>query len=517
MILLGPLASGCSAVGPDYVRPEAEIQGQWLASQDPHIKSEPAELRAWWKVLKDPVLDALIQKAVTQNLDVHRAAVRILESRAVRAIAAGNRYPQVQKLNAGYSRVTTSENTANRLGADDHFGLYNAGFDVGWELDVWGKFGRAVEATTAELQASIATYDDLVVSLAAEVAAAYVQMRTFEVRLEIARENVQIQEHSLAIAEARSEAGAVTELDVDQARSLLENTRALVPTLQLGVRQMRNGLSVLLGEPPNTLQDDLGRTQAIPAVPSEVTVGLPAELLRRRPDIRAAERLAVAQCAKIGIAEAELYPSFTMLGSLGLETSDNGPTLRTAGKDAGDLFSGDSIFFSFGGSIVWPFLNYGRLKNNVRVQDARFQQLILNYKNSVLLAAREVEDAMAGYLRSQEQAGFLAKSASAAESAVVIAQTQYRDGAVDYQRVLDTQRFLTAERDLHAQVQGEVVLHLIALYKALGGGWEIGRKSDFIPSSIQAEMRARTDWDGWLPADVPGKAESESGTPKPSG
>jgi NodT family efflux transporter outer membrane factor (OMF) lipoprotein len=500
MVAFALLVSGCShlpMVGPDYTRPSAPEAEEWIERDDPKIKSEPTDLSTWWKVFDDPVLDTLIETAYQQNLPLQIAGIRILEARAQLGIAVGGMFPQQQQGRGAYTRVNMSEHAANTSPALDFaYGEIDLGFDAAWELDFWGKFRRSIESSLGNLEASIASYDDILVTLTAEVARTYVLIRTLEERLVIARENVKIQERSLRIAEARFEGGEVTELDVQQAKSLLGSTQALIPRLQASLRQAKNGLSILLGKLPGEVDQILGESKAIPTVPPEVGVGVPAELLRRRPDIRLAERQLATQSPRIGVAKADLYPHFVLFGSIGIRSSDAALTAAggLSGSTFSDLWDSDSIEFFGGPAFKWDILNYGRIKNRVRVQDARFQQLVANYQNTVLRAAQEVEDAMAAFLRTQEEAGFLSNSVAAAARSVELSLIQYREGLVDYQRVLDTQRFLAQDQDLLTATTGSVALNLVAIYKALGGGWQIRAGKDFVPDETKAEMRERTGW-----------------------
>jgi NodT family efflux transporter outer membrane factor (OMF) lipoprotein len=379
-------------------------------------------------------------------------------------------------------------------------------FDAAWELDVWGKFRRAVESGVANLEASIASYDDFLVSLTAEVARTYVLIRTLEQRLDIARQNVKIQARSLKIAKVRFEAGDVSELDVTQARSLLRNTQALIPRLESGLRQANNGLAILLGILPSEVEEMLGPRGKIPEVSSEVFVDIPAELLRRRPDIRLAELQVATQSARIGIAKADLYPQFTLFGTIGLATSSRTATKAggTDGSDLDDLFESDSLTWNTGAGLRWDILNYGRIKNRVRVEDARFQQLVVNYEDTVLRAFQEIEDAMVAFLRAQEEEKFLLDSVNAARRSVDLSLLQYREGLIDYQRVLDTQRFLTDQSDILTATSGDVVLNLVALYKALGGGWQTRVGKAYVSPATREEMQKRTDWGKLL---KPGKLQ----------
>ena len=484
--------SGC-AVGPDFVRPDAPAEEKWIDTDLPQIKTEPADLTDWWKVFNDPLLDSLIETAYRQNLPLQIAGLRIMEARAQLGVAVGNKYPQLQQLSGSATAVEISDNAPNAIAADKFYYNYELGFDAAWELDFWGRFRRGVESAQATYMASIAGYDNALVTLTAEVARAYVQIRTFEDRIRIADENVKIQKRSLEIAEARFEGGIVTELDVQQARALLNDTSASISRLRIGLRQTRHGLSILLGIPPGELKNVLTEAASIPEVPPEVVVGIPADLLRRRPDIRNAELQAAAQSARIGVAKADLYPQFSLVGSIGLQSNEQGG-ITSNNAHFGDLFDSESITYFAGPSIQWPILNYGRIKSKVRVQDARFQQFIVNYQNTVLNAYREVEDAMVGFLNSKEQVVFLSDSVNASKRSVELSLIQYREGVADYQRVLDTQRFLTQEQDLLTSVNGEVALNLIAMYKALGGGWQMSEGKRFVNEETKEKMQERTNW-----------------------
>ena len=464
------LTAGC-AVGPDYVRPETDTAETWSESIDSRLSVDPVEYGPWWTVFEDPALEQLVQIASKENLPLKIAAARILEARAVLGISRGLRFPQQQQLVGHAARVSLSENAPNVVIADQAFSSYDIGFDAAWELDVWGRLRRGVEAADADYGRALAGYDDTLVTVTAETARAYILLRTFEARLKLARENVEIQSETLRIAEVRFENGAVTELDVTQARALLRDTEALIPSLESGVRQTKNAISTLIGQPPSQLGELLQQKQSIPYAPAEIAIGVPIDLLRRRPDVRIAELQAAAQSARIGIAKSDLYPRFSLFGSIGFETSSDGG-VQSNNADAGDLFSSDSIRYTVGPTFSWPILNYGRLRNNVHVQDARFQQAALNYQNTVLEAAREVEDALTAYLRSQTRIGYLTDSVDDARRSVELALVQYRQGSTTYQRVLDTQRFLVRQEDQLAGTKGDVALNLVATYKALGGGWE---------------------------------------------
>jgi NodT family efflux transporter outer membrane factor (OMF) lipoprotein len=484
---------GCTMIGPDYAQPPAPVSEGWIDQGDA-IQAEQAEYRAWWKVFGDPVLDSLVETAYRENPSLQAAGARVLEALARRGIAIGTLFPQQQEAFAAYLRNELSENRANQSQVDAKFDDWQVGFDAFWELDVWGRLRRGIEAADAEVIASVASYDDVLVSLIAEVATNYIFLRTFEQRLEVAKANVTIQERSYEIADAKFQGGAVTELDAAQAASLLEDTRSLIPDLEASIRQTENTLCILLGIPPRDLADVLGGTRPIPGAPAEVAVGIPAELLRRRPDVRRAERELAAQSARIGIAKADLLPRLSLVGTISLTA-----------EDFADLFKGDS-FEAFGGpTLSWAILNYGRISNNIRVQDARFQALVGVYEDTVLRAQAEVENAIASFLGAQRQVDYLGRSVAAAARAVDLADLQYREGAADYTRVLNTQQFLVDEQDRLVATQGSVALSLTSLYKALGGGWELRVGDGFVTEEAAAEMSRRTRWGGLLNAE--GQAE----------
>ena len=507
------LTSGCIKVGPDFITPPTPVADSWMKPDDPQLTAKADPHEEWWTVFNDPILNELVEEAYQQNLTLQIAGLRILEARAQLGIATGNLYPQQQQLSGGAAAVGGSRNAANSAGGDLHFKDLSTSMDAAWELDFWGKFRRGVEAADAQFLAAIADYDDVMITLTAEVARAYILMRTNEERIVLADESVAIQERSLEIAENRFEGGLVTELDVHQARSLLANTRATIPRLELGYQQAMNALSVLLGQPPSDLRATLnspGHVAGIPKVPVKVAVGVPADLLRRRPDVRRAELLAAAQSSLIGVAKADLLPHFTLIGSIGLQTSKSSLT-RNGSSSFSDLFDSDSMTYFAGPSLNWDLFNYGRIKNQVRVQDARFQQLVVNYQNTVLLAAQETEDAMVGFLKKQQEAFFLADAVKASQRSVDISVLQYGEGLTDYQRVLDAQRGLSLDQDSLASIQGSAVLSLVGMYKALGGGWQTRTGQNIVRPETQQEMAERTDWGGLLdePKEEPGETSED--------
>ncbi|MHC4991378.1 MAG: efflux transporter outer membrane subunit, partial [Planctomycetota bacterium] len=460
------------------------VNESWLDSDDPRVNTDAEVQVEWWKVFEDPVLDALVEEAYAQNLTLRQAAVRVMQAMAERGITVGQLFPQSQEINGSFDRTKFSENPGT---PDRYQNTWGLSFDAAWELDVWGRFRRGIESADAALDASLASYDDVMVSLVAEVAATYVEFRTLQVRIDIAMDNVEIQEESLRLAESRFRNGATSELDPVQAKAVLEQTRSDVPALRIQLQQAMYQLSFLLGMPPRDMMDRLGEAGRVPFAPTEVAVGIPADLLRRRPDIRLAERQAAAQSAQIGVAVADLYPSFFLSGSLGLRSDSTG-----------SLFDSSSWTGSFTPGFSWPILNYGRLENNVRVQDAAFQAAILQYQTTVLAAAQEVEGGVVSFLGAQEQARHLAESVVHSRRSLELSTIQYLEGSSTFTRVLDSQAQLRQVEEFLASTQGEVAQSLIATYKALGGGWEVRQGMDILPEETREEMKQRTDWGDML-------------------
>lgn len=500
MFFLAFAISACTMVGPDYVKPVAPEPEKWIDSGNPKIESKEADFSQWWAIFNDPVLNELVGSAYEQNLTLQIAGLRIMEARAQLGIAIGNQFPQQQQANAEGSLNQTSKNAPNNALADRYYANYQATFDAVWELDVWGKFRRAVQSGVGNLESSIASYDDILVSLTAEVARTYVNLRIAEERLAVAYQNVEIQKRSLDLVEKQYNAGAVTQLDVFQARGLLRTTESTAPGFEADIRQAKNGLAILLGKLPGEIDAILAKPGPIPQVPPEIAVGIPTELLRRRPDIRLAERQLAAQSALIGVAKADLFPHFTLFGSLGIQASSK-VGAGSNNSDFSNLFSTNSFSYSFGPGFSWDIFNYGRITNQVRVEDAVFQELAVNYEDTVLGAAREVEDALIAFLRSQDTVQFLADAVQAYKSSVDLSMIQYREGLVDYQRVLDAQQNLTRSEDQLTSTAGSVDLNLVSIYKALGGGWELRKGKDFVPQDIKEEMAQRTNWGDLLSPD----------------
>jgi NodT family efflux transporter outer membrane factor (OMF) lipoprotein len=478
--------AGCAAVGPDFVPPEVPAPDSWELVQDAGLQATPYELVEWWGVFSDPVLNQLVGIAQQQNYTLELAGLRVLESRAQLGIASGLQYPQTQFATGGATRISPSENAGQ---GDTAFSQYDLGASLAWELDFWGKFRRGIESADAALMASVANYDEAVVLVTAQVVSTYVTIRILEEQLRIAQENLKLQQRSYDIAEVLYRNGQDSELDVQQAKTLLLGTQATVPELETQLGLAQNALNTLLGQ-ANGFVENLIVAGPIPKVPEQIAVGIPADLLRRRPDVRQAELQAVAQNAQLGVATADLYPSIAITGSLGVASLSR----EVGGGGASNLFNADSVNYTAGASFTWPVLNYGRIRNNIRVQDARLQQALVAYQQSVLEAAQEVDDAMVSLTGAQAQKAILAEGVTSARRSNDLSMLQYKEGFSGYQRVLDAQKSLFAQQNRYASSQGQAVQSVVQLYKALGGGWEVREGRPFVDENTLATMRERTNW-----------------------
>ncbi len=456
-------------VGPNYGRPATAVGDHWIDYRDPRLDSSAEANYHWWRMFNDNTLDSLVYTANAQNLTLREAGFRVLEARAIRGFAIGQLFPQSQTASGAYSRRRISFGSgiqagggAGLPGVQQHFSVWNTGTQLAWELDFWGRYRRGIEAADAELDASVENYDNALVLLISEVADAYVELRTAEQRVRYAIANVESQKNSLNLAEARLAGGKATRLDVTQAITNVAQTEATIPVFQTQVRQAQNRLCVLLGMPTQDISQLLGTDSVIPKAPPQIAIGVPADLVRRRPDVRAAERQVAAQSARIGIAEADLYPAFTINGSIFLQANQ-----------FQDLFRGSSIGGAVGPSFNWNVFNYGRIRNNIRIEDARFEQQVASYQNTVLNANREAEDAIIAFLLAQEEAKSLLKGVDAAEESRNLVNELYKGGSADFGRVFVAELFLTQQQDAYAVAQGKIAAAMVALYRSLGGGWEI--------------------------------------------
>ena len=449
--------SGC-AVGPDYVQVDPSAPEEWhtqLQNDLTASRLNPETMANWWTTLNDQELSSLEERAVKGNLDLKEAIARVREARALRGISKSELFPTLDAT-ASATKYRSSENS----GTGDENELYAAGFDAGWELDVFGGVRRSIEAAQANLEATHEDLHDVMVSLLAEVALNYIEVRTYQTRLTVTEANIKAQEETYELNSSRYKAGIIDELAVQQSLYNLEHTRSLIPNLQIGLEATKNRLAVLLGEKPGAIHQELADKRPIPELPVTVAVGVPAETLRHRPDIRRAERNLAAQTARIGVATADLYPKFRLLGSIGLESISTG-----------DLLTSASRTWSFGSGVSWNIFDAGAIRQNIKVQSALQEQALIQYEAAVLSALEEVENVLTAYAKEQLRRESLIAAAAAAQTAYNLARDQYNAGLVDFSDVLSAQISLQYLQDELAQSDGAVISNLVRLYKALGGGW----------------------------------------------
>jgi outer membrane protein, multidrug efflux system len=524
-LICAAMLGGC-AVGPDYRTPETKAPSGWVevetpatapagvaATQPTVLTTQPAEVTTWWESFNDRMLDSLVERAVASNLDLRVAQARISEARAARGVIAADLWPQVN-LGASYTYSGNSLNNGPQTGKTslgDQLrkqainsavnsltsgtgitpptpkevigqvvstavnrrlqgngstprgrNLFQAGFDASWELDLFGGTRRAVEAADDEIAVAVEDHRSVLVTLVSEVALNYVQLRGFQRRLMIARENIRIQEDTLEVTQSRYKAGFTNRLDVTQAEAQLAATRSQIPLLKTAVKQTIYQLSVLLAQFPATLLSELEQDGPIPAAPPELPLGLPSDLLRRRPDIRSVERQLAAATAQIGVATADLFPKFALTGSFGPQSSDINRILDRS-----------SLAWSIGPGMNWPIFDGWRIRSNIKVQDARQEQALATYEQTVLVAFQEVESTLTAYVEEQIRRRALEDSVTASQESLDLSNELYMRGLTDFLNVLESQRALYTSQDALVQSETAVITDLIALYKALGGGWEM--------------------------------------------
>ncbi len=506
------MLSGCAKLGPDFMgMGNPPIPEKW---KHEGTRSD-SSVSQWWKTFHDPTLNTLVQKTYAQNLDIKSAGLRIAQARAVLGISEGLAFPQAQSISGSAS--------SSRTGVSD-IATAGVNFDIGWEMDIWGKYARGIESSEANLYASIASYNDIMVSVIAEVARNYINYRTSEERLAYARRNVLIQERVTQMTEVQFNSGNVSELDMQQARTQLYNTRSAIPSIELTKVKARNAIALLLGTDDRSVNkilaigskkhsDSKGKyidlekrgvmqikentsgllnvvnVDMIPQARLNPYNKIDAGLLMRRPDIKIAEYQVRSNNALIGATIAELYPSFSLFGNIGYNTNNAG----------GSWVSGsNALGVTVGPSFSWNIFQYGRIKNQIRLQDAVFEESLVNYNKRVLSAVSEVSDAVHGYILTQKQQVENRKAVDATVRAFNISVIQYNDGLVNYQRLLTTVEKLTSTQDRYATIKGNLSTQAILLYKALGGGWQISKGKSYLSEETAAKMKKRVDWDRYL-------------------
>jgi NodT family efflux transporter outer membrane factor (OMF) lipoprotein len=501
------LLTGCM-VGPNFRWPNASVEERWVQKQAVAEHPYGVAERYWWRTFDDPELNQLVRAAYARNLSLQIAGVRILEARAALNASIGNLFPQQQGAAGGinYYHVGGSSRAGlalgdspvadvvsrllrnNNLGIGPNIAADRVLLSAAWEIDFWGKFRREIQSEKAGWLASVAAYDDALVSLVSDVATAYVNLRTLESRLRILRQSIAARQTSLKIANDRFKAGETSELDALQAQTELSKAMAEEPGLENGITQAKDALAVLLGMTPAEIEHSLKGSGRIPVAPEKIAAGIPRDLLRRRPDVELAGLRAATQSPKIGVAFSNLLPSFSLTGMFGLSASDIG------GSSLSDIFMWQSKAVHAGGSFVVPILNYGRIVNYVRIEDARFQEAVLNYQNTVLKAQAEVENGLSAFYNARRATELLQDASKTANRSAELALDRYQQGQNDYTVTLIAQQQQLQIDNAAVEAQGNTILALISVYRALGGGWQIRDGGDVISADVKAEMARRTNW-----------------------
>jgi NodT family efflux transporter outer membrane factor (OMF) lipoprotein len=507
--VLVTLLAACTMLGPDYEAPtQPELPSEWTTHE---TEQEAQTASAWWRQFDDPVLSNLINEGAAQNLSIEAAGLRIVQARAALGISDALIFPQQQQINGNFSALYRNK---------DWFNATSTSFDVGWEMDIWGKYARGIESSEANLYASIASYRDVLVSIGAEIARNYIDYRTAEERMYLSRQNIAIQQRVVGMTEVQYEAGNVSELDVQQAKAQLYATQSSLPILDLSRLQAKNAIAVLLGTLPKDVETLLkndnrrlpasldkriistSRTsttspnytqESVIPVASGISTSVDANLVLRRPDLQVAELQTRAQSARIGLTEAELYPQFFLFGSVGVSQ-----TVRSG--NSFDLT--DAVTATIGPGLSWNIFQYGRIKNQIRIEDALFQESLTNYNQSVLQAVQEVSNALVGYDSFVQKSKYDYDAVAASIRAFNISFTQYSNGLVTYQRLLSTVETMTLREDVYAQTRGNIANQVVALYKALGGGWEPFSARPIVDPATVEQMKSRTDWGNYLQSET---------------
>ena len=448
---LSVLLCACT-VTPDYIAPKTDLPTHWQNSTNAQALDKKI-LATWWTTFNDAQLSELISKSLSGNLDLKNALARINEARARRGIAKADFYPKINS--SGLVGETYNGNTDSR---NPRYGL---GLDASWEIDLFGRIARSVESTQATLEATEANYQDVLVSLAAEIALNYIEMRTAQVQYQVAEQNINAQTEIYQLALWRWQAGLANKLDAEQALSSVEQLTAQLPSLKTKIAQHQHQIAVLLGVTPASLNNELNNAKTIPSSSLKIAIGVPADVLRQRPDIKKAERELAAQTAQIGVATAEKYPKLTLSGTIGLEAIK-----------ASNLFTTAGLIDSLLGKLTFPIFNAGQIQSNIDVQNAKQQQALANYQATVLNALKDVENALVGIAQEQQRLQELEQASKTAERAMNLAKTQYQSGLTEFLNVQQTQRTLLSLQEQYAGSQGQLSLYIISLYKALGGGWK---------------------------------------------
>lgn len=478
-------------VGPDYKEPKTQVMDHWMISQNTTVKQSTYKNELWWKSFKDPVLTKLIEQGYKNNLSVQSAGVRVLQARAQLAQSVGELYPQQQALVGNYAYNRIGESSLQNI-LPSSFDTAQLGFSVNWEMDFWGKYRRAIRSNDAAFLASFAAYDNALITLVSDIGSTYIQIRTDQTKIKITEENIAVQKTALTIARIRFDAGQTNLVDVEQAQTEYSETESMLPPLIADLQHQKNILAVLVGTTPDKVNVMLMPTKNIPISPSTVGVSIPKEILARRPDISEARLQAIAQSESIGAVKANLYPAFSLVGTFLLTSNSIGSS------SVSDILNWSSRSITAGPAFNLPILNYGQITNAVRVQDAAFQQSLLNYINLVLKAQQEVEDNITNFIQAKKSIMYLTQSNAAAVKTLQITLIRYKEGETDFTPVLNAEQQQLRVQTSLVNAQGSAPNALVALYRSLGGGWEIRNGNDIVPEETKKEMSTRTNWGGIL-------------------
>jgi NodT family efflux transporter outer membrane factor (OMF) lipoprotein len=498
-------------VGPNFSTPRTNVEDAWVGSSAVSLQPQSVSDILWWRMFRDPVLNRLVEIAYRNNPTLQIAGVKILKARAELNGSIGNLFPQQQgvtggtsyyyippqsgnsqfqpgtPLGQGFSQQLSNNNRTSGVQLGPNLFTNQLLFSASWEIDFWGKYRRQVQSDKASFLASVAAYDNALVTLIGDVANSYVNIRTAQAQIRVNQENVLVQKESLRIAEVRFNAGQTSQLDVTQAQTELAETQAKIPGLENTLRQTKNGLAVQLGLPPDAV-DRLIKPGRLPNPPQKVVAGIPRDLLRRRPDVRQAGLDAASQSAKIGVQVANLLPAFSLNGTFGYASNNIG------NNSLADIFNWQNSIVQSAGSFTMPLFNYGRLINKVRVQDASFQAAVFNYQNTVLTAQKEVENGLSAFKYGKQSVVYLESAVTAAKASTQLAIYRYKAGQSDFTTVLSAlQQQLGVENSL-VGTQGDVMLGLVAAYRSLGGGWQLREGGDVISPEVKIEMQRTTRW-----------------------
>lgn len=485
------LLSACM-VGPDYQTPNTNVEKQWMSANESNhaVKTTKTQAQAWWQSFNDPVLNKLIAIGYQNNLTLQSTGAKVLQAKAQLAQSVGELYPQQQGASGNFTRERLGGGKSiYGTSTPSDFDIASSSVSASWELDFWGKYRRAIRADDATFLASVAAYDDALVSLTADIGSSYMAIRMYQAQITVTEKNIKLQKENFQMTQTRYQTGKDSLSDVEQAETALNQTIASLPPLKINLQQQKDALAVLLGTTPNKIDDLLGKNKSpIPVAPSSVAVGIPKDVLRQRPDVHQAELEAIAQGEGIGAIKAQLYPAFSLAGSFGYSASNIGSS------STNDLFQWSNHTYSVGPSISIPLFNYGQITNQVRAQDAAFQAAIFNYQNVVLTAQKEVQDGIVSYTESQKALASMNAAYKAAMNTTQLSIARYEAGEIDYSSVIDAEKNQLAVQMSLLSAQNSVPQGLISLYRALGGGWQIRQGNDVVSNDVKKQMQARTNW-----------------------